>query len=188
MALTLVKETGAGLSTANSYATVAEATSYHEGHLYGTVWTAATAGQQASALVMATRLIDSLFRFSGYRANEAQALQWPRAWVPDPDAVPFAPGPNPLASNPFYGFLDWTSMPADLVNATCELARVLLTSDRTALTGTEGISSMSIAGAVSFDFTPADRPEIIPDLVKQMLSRWGVVESSHSWCVKLVRV
>ena len=34
MALTLVKETGAGLSNANSYANAADGDAYHDGHLY----------------------------------------------------------------------------------------------------------------------------------------------------------
>ena len=85
MALTLVKEDGTGLATANSYASVADGDAYFEGHLYASAWTAATSGTKAAALVMATRLVDTQFQFNGYRANEDQALQWPRERCPDPD-------------------------------------------------------------------------------------------------------
>jgi len=78
MALTLIKEDGTGRTDANSYATVAEADSYFEAHLYAAAWTAATAATKASALVMATRLVDSQYQFNGYRAHDTQALQWPR--------------------------------------------------------------------------------------------------------------
>ena len=42
MALTLIKETGAGLVDANSYADVADGNAYHDGHLYATAWTGAS--------------------------------------------------------------------------------------------------------------------------------------------------
>ena len=55
MALTLIKETGAGLANANSYAEVADGNAYHDGHLYATAWTAATDAQKAAALVMSSQ-------------------------------------------------------------------------------------------------------------------------------------
>ena len=54
--LTLVKEDGTGKSDANSYASVADADAYHEGHLYASAWTGATTADKEKALVMATRL------------------------------------------------------------------------------------------------------------------------------------
>lgn len=69
MALTLNKEDGTGKPTANTYALVADADSYHEGHLYAAGWTAATVEQKTAALVMATRVIDSEYQFNGYRAG-----------------------------------------------------------------------------------------------------------------------
>ena len=59
MALTLIKEDGTGLATANAYADVSDSDSYHEGHLYATAWTAATADNKAKALVMASRVLDA---------------------------------------------------------------------------------------------------------------------------------
>ena len=85
MALVVVKEDGSGRADANSYAAVAEADAFFEGHLYASAWTGATAGNKSAALVMATRLIDSQFQFNGSRTNEGQALQWPRAGCLDPD-------------------------------------------------------------------------------------------------------
>jgi hypothetical protein len=97
MALTLVKEDGTGLANANSYASVADGDSYFEAHLYASVWTAATSGTKAAALVMATRLVDSQFQFHGFRANETQALQWPRERCPDRNRV--GGGISPPASH-----------------------------------------------------------------------------------------
>jgi hypothetical protein len=69
MALTLVKEDGTGKPDANSYADVADGDSYHDGHLYASAWTGATADKKAAGLVMATRLIDSQFQFNGSRTS-----------------------------------------------------------------------------------------------------------------------
>ena len=47
MALTLIKEDGTGKSDANAYADAADGDAYHEGHLYASAWTGASAGDQA---------------------------------------------------------------------------------------------------------------------------------------------
>src|SRR4051812_4817181 len=94
MALALIKEDGTGKVDANSYASAADGDGYHDGHLYATDWTGATLQKKEAALVMATRVIDSMYSFHGYRAQEGQALQWPRVWARDPDrfAAPIPAG------------------------------------------------------------------------------------------------
>ena len=109
MPLTLIKETGAGLSDANSYATAADGDTYHDGHLYATSWTAATTGSKEKALVMATRLIDGLFQFSGFKRMSTQALQWPRRECRDPDIENGVVPGLLLVRGPF---LDETKVPA----------------------------------------------------------------------------
>src|SRR5512137_1468455 len=116
MALTLIKEEGAGMDDANAYADVTDADKYHEGHLYATAWTSATAEKKAAALVMATRLIDALFQFNGVRTKATQALQWPREDCPDPDANPDVVGQRLVLSD---------VLPKAVVDATCETARAL---------------------------------------------------------------
>src|SRR5580765_2114378 len=85
MALTLVKEDGTGKTNSNSYAAAADGDAYFDAHLYAQAWTNADTGAKETALVMATRLIDSMCQFSGRRAHTTQALQWPREECPDPD-------------------------------------------------------------------------------------------------------
>ena len=46
MALTLIKEDGTGKADANAYADVADGDAYHDGHLYATAWTGATADKR----------------------------------------------------------------------------------------------------------------------------------------------
>jgi hypothetical protein len=183
--LTLVKEDGTGLATANSYADVADGSAYHDGHLYATAWTGATAGNQAAALVMATRIIDAMFRFKGFKTVATQALQWPRRTCPDIDSdsivtlgVAFTRG----------CFLPENAVPAAVVSATCELARELLVSDLTAAPPGDGLKAIRLEGAMKLDFDPKGKRAVVPRLVQQMLGKLGEYSGAASGPVRLVRV
>ncbi|MEI7733501.1 MAG: DnaT-like ssDNA-binding protein [Verrucomicrobiota bacterium] len=128
MALTLTKEDGTGKADANAYADVADGDAYFEGHLYATLWTAATADQKAAALVMATRLIDAEMQFYGLKAVSGQALQWPRLNCPDPDGDAES-----------LGVVKNSVVPPPVICATCEMAQELMLVDRTAAPPGEGI-------------------------------------------------
>ncbi len=172
MPLTLIKETGAGLVDANSYADVADGNAYHAGHLYASAWTAASADQKAVALVMASRLIDAEYQFGGTRAVATQSLQWPRRQcriLDDEDA------------------LAEIMVPKAVVQATCELARELLLVDRTASPAGEGLKYYNIAG-VQTGYDKADTRPVIPGVVQALLAKYGVLISAKSGAVKLTRV
>jgi hypothetical protein len=192
MALILSKEDGSGMSTANSYADVADGDKYYEGHLYASAWTAATAANKAAALVMATRLIDSLFQFRGFRAHGEQALQWPRTECPDPDRGSVVWGvKSPECVDPDV-------VPAAVLGATCEMARELLIVDRTGApagegiaatqsstathTGTSGSSSMS-----STTYDKSDRRPVISRVAQAMLGKYGPLIGSKSGAAVLMR-
>jgi hypothetical protein len=184
MPLTLIKETGDGLVDANSYAAVADGGAYHDGHLYAAAWTAADAATQAAALVMATRLIDTLFQFKGFRRLSTQALQWPRRWVRDPDndsgSVFFG-----LPGGPYF---DETKVPKLVVDATCELARELIEQDRTDDPEDEGLKSIAVEGAVNLEFNAATRRPVATAVVQAMLSKVGDYIGGRSGMARLVRV
>jgi hypothetical protein len=183
MPLTLIKETGDGLADANSYAAVADGSAYHDGHLYPIPWTAADAATQAAALVMATRLIDTLFRFQGFKRLSTQALQWPRRWVRDPDnnsgAVFFG-----LPGGPYF---DETKIPKLVVDATCELARELIEQDRTDDPEDEGLKSIAVEGAVNIEFNASTRRPVAPAVVQAMLSKVGDYIGGRSGMARLER-
>jgi hypothetical protein len=177
MALTLIKETGTGRSDANSYASVADADTYHEGHLYATAWTAATTANKEKALVMATRLIDGQFQFSGVRAVGGQALQWPRVSCLDPDAD------SCLLSERY--------VPSDVVpkavsEATCEMARELLVADRTAAPPGEGLKYQNV-GTTQTGYDKSDTRPVISHVAQALLAKYGSLIKSKSGAVKLVR-
>ncbi len=168
----LVKEAGAGLTNANSYASVADGDDYHDGHLYATAWTGATLEKKTAALVMASRLIDAEYQFGGVRAVASQALQWPREDCPDPDAG------DVVAK---------TMVPKAVVEAACELARELIITDRTAAPPGEGLSYQNV-GSNQTGYNKSDTRPIIPAVVQALLGKFGSLIKSKSGSVKLVRV
>jgi len=195
MALTLVKEDGTGLASANSYASVADGDAYFEGHLYATAWTAATSGTKAAALVMATRLVDTQFQFNGYRVSEDQALQWPRERCPDPDRNAVT---SSLQSPVLSSFVPSDEVPKGVMEAVCEMARELLIVDRTAAPPGEGISSTQTSTAShdsaggsssqsSTTYSKEDTRPIMSRVAQAMLAKYGALVSAKSGAVALVR-
>jgi hypothetical protein len=176
MALTLIKEDGTGRADANSYADAADGDAYHDGHLYATAWTAAAADRKAAALVMATRLIDSQYQFNGTRANDAQALQWPREDCRDPDADGWACGTVPD-----------DVVPKAVADATCEMARELLIVDRTAAPAGEGLKYQN-TGTTQVGYDKSDTRPIISQVAQAMLAKFGSLLKAKSGAVRLVRV
>jgi hypothetical protein len=184
MALVLVKEDGSGLANANAYANAADGDAYHEGHLYASAWTAATNATKEIALVMATRLIDGLFQFNGFKRLSTQALQWPRRECRDPDVSNgIVPGLL-LVRGPF---LDETKVPALVVNATCELARELIKQDRTDDPDGEGLRSLDLVGSLTLEFETPDRQPVVPSIVQTWLGKLGEYIAGTKGMARLVR-
>jgi hypothetical protein len=184
MALTLIKEDGSGMANANSYANAADGDTYHEGHLYATAWTGATSASKEAALVMATRVIDALFRFNGFKRMATQGLQWPRRECRDPDAQNgIVPGLL-LIRGPF---LDETKVPAVVVQATCEMARELLAGDRTGDPDGAGMLQINLTGSLTAIFDTAHPRPVVPRLVRAMLAPLGSVLEGGGGEVRLVR-
>ncbi len=194
MALVLVKEDGTGLASANSYASAADGDAYHDGHLYATVWTGATTANKEKALVFATRVIDSQYRFHGLRTVAGQALQWPRSDCPDPDATPDSSGIAVFASD---------QISVALINATCEMARALLATDRTGAPLGEGIdttqtsassasndgtTSSSVSNSSMTRYSKVDTRPMISQAAQAFLSKLGDLPGRASGAVQLVRV
>ena len=184
MPLVLVKETGSALSNSNSYADASDGDSYHDGHLYATAWSAATTGNKEKALVMATRLIDSLCHFHGFRVTTTQSLQWPRQQCPDPDkpAVPYTP-----LSVVLNNYVDPTVVPKAIVDATCEQARELLIADRTTAPPGEGLFA-TWTGTDGTKYSKLDTRPILSHVTQAFLSKFGSLVTERSGSVRLVRV
>ena len=184
MSLVLVKETGAGLANANSYASASDGDGYHDGHLYASTWTAASTGNRGKALVMATRLIDGSYQFNGVKSSGAQSLQWPRFGAIDPDRKEIQFSTLDSRLGPYF---ESDRVPAALVSATCEMARELLLLDRTAAPDGEGIKQLTVVGALSVTYDRRDRLPVISHLTQTLLEKLGTLLVPGSGTARLVR-
>lgn len=110
--MALVVETGTGSATAESYISVADATTYHAARGNAAWATLASDMVREQLLRKATAYMLQAYRFrwAGTRHHDTQALDWPRLYVPKKD----------------YGYTvnyyDPNSVPADVANACAELA------------------------------------------------------------------
>jgi hypothetical protein len=161
MALVLVVETGAGIEGANSYASRADGDTYHEGRLHSSAWTGATNETKEQALVMATRFLDSNVEWKGIRNALSQALGWPRRgalW--DGHEVPRDMVPRPV------------------INATCELARLLIGADLQAEQDSDNVKAINLGqSALVIDFKDDSKTRRIPLAIGELLQGLGATTS-----------
>lgn len=159
-----------GSPTANSYQTLAEATSYFDSRLpLPTAWGSLGSTASNRALIMATRVLDSLLQprsvirdgyyvtqrqWTGTPATATQKLAWPRIGMYDANG-------NAIAS---------TDIPSALKEAQAELAGQLLMSDTTLdnAVSVAGITSLS-AGSVSLSFKDMIEQHVLPDAVWMLM-------------------
>lgn len=181
--MAFVVEDGTGLAGANSFASVAEGDEYNAGHLYASDWTGATNDKKEAALRMATRLLDAAVVWNGIKKTSEQALGWPRSYAPE--AAQSVGGA--LTNWMPYRYYDSDSVPKGIKDATCELARLLLKSDRTADPQSKGISSVAV-GPIDIAFDSADRPEMLPESLLLMLRPFGNLLTSSTRFVNITRV
>lgn len=161
-----------GGASANTYADSATADSYHEAHVSGATWSAATATQKCQALQTATRLLDANIDWLGSVASSTQRLLWPRSGVLGANGLSIAE----------------TALPRELVDATCEFARVLLAGDRAAdlAVDVQGVESMQV-GSIGFTFRAGAKSKPIPDAVFYMVAHLGRVKTRGAGSVPLLR-
>jgi len=202
MALVLVKEDGTGKVDANSYATVAECDAYCESNLW-TTWAMHTVEQREKALVLATRVVDAMYQFNGRKVKGEQALQWPRTRCPDPDAAGWS---STLTWSGGDRYVREDAVPVGVVQATCEMAKELLVTNRLADPVGEGLDTVYSASSTSemienstgttdnttsqansTKYSKSDVRPIITRFAQAMLSKYGTMLGSKSGEVRLLR-
>ena len=161
----------AGSKDANSFVTLAEANTYHEGHSQGSIWADATEDKRNRALVTATRQINVWFDWDGEVTYAEQALLWPRTG---------AVGLNGYA-------LDSKTIPFAIKNATSELARFRL-ADAGPTDDADDISRLK-AGPVDITFRDGKETFVIPESVLILIDHLGTarVVRSKFTTARLVR-
>lgn len=112
--MALIVEDGTGMSDSESYQSVAGADAYHT-KFGNTSWGGLSTSVKELALRKATQYLDNKYggRWLGSRSYRDQALDFPRYGIIDRDGY----------------VTDFDAMPADLLNATSELALISVTED-----------------------------------------------------------
>jgi hypothetical protein len=167
MALFIIVEDGSIVPGANTYVDPAGevASNYFDAHLFPAAWTSATLDNRTKACIMATRYIDDLVAWKGYKVEDTQPREWPRkdvrlgTYVLPNDAVPL-----------------------HIQHAVCETALSFLGGDRISDTGkAAGVSSINLGNsALELQFNQPDPTRnlpIIPRQVADILEKYGVVEN-----------
>ena len=161
MPLTLTPEDGTGLASANSFASVAEADTYHEGVVtaHRSTWDGASNETKEESLVMASRLLDRKTSWPGSRLTGTQALSWPRDGAEcDGHDVP---------SN---------LVPVPVKDATSELARLLIANDLTVDQDQNQLEGIGLGkGALEIKFNGKVKARI-PSIVDDLLGCYGDLE------------
>ncbi len=171
-----VLDSTVGGEAANSNASLEQAQAYMDTLVplsLADAWNDAGEEEQNAALISATRQLDTWFEWYGFVASSSQMLLWPRSGV--------------VGLN---GYLVSTSViPQGIIDATAELARQMLTSDRVSDSDIEssGLKSL-VAGPVELVFSENVVAKPIPDSVMVMASRYGTLRGrSGSGTVHLFR-
>lgn len=140
-------------ASANSFATVAEADLYHLTRGNNAEWSGADSVKE-TALIQATKMLNRQ-TWTGQKQTSTQALKFPRFSLYDDD-----------------GYLIASSViPNFLIEATAELAWLLLISDPTRESGTKGFKSIGV-GPISLSVEKSDRTNPIPSAVYAMIKPW----------------
>jgi len=169
MALTFTPEDGTALAAANSYASVAQATAYFEGHLYPGGWTASSSKEEA--LVMATRLLDARTIWIGDKKTKAQGLQWPRESV-EHDGFE-------VATN---------EIPQEIINTVSELAMLLIANDLTEEVEQNSLAGIGLGkGALEIEFKDNRDKKQIPIIVDDLLRGLGRVNTGGGFNIVQAR-
>lgn len=148
--MTVTIDTTVGGASTNSYVDVTTATTYLGARLNASAWTTASTDDQAAALVEAFRSLNQLL-YSGNRAADIQAAQWPRWYATNPDATAFS-----------WQYYDSTIIPQRMKDAQCELALEFLragTTDIASQDSTVGIIEKTVDVLTTRYADPYQRPQ-----------------------------
>lgn len=131
--MSLIVETGAGITGANAYVSIVNCTAYHA-ERGNTAWTdVGDDDLYSAAIIRATMALDANHgdRWPGKRILAAQTLDWPRWGAWDRDGLPL------------------TLVPLGVYNATCEAALVeLVTPGALSKSFEQGLKTLGI-GSIS---------------------------------------
>ncbi|QJA42946.1 hypothetical protein [Phaeobacter phage MD18] len=170
MAFAFIVEDGSGLSNATSYASVEEADDIITMNIHASAdWSALVVEDKERLLAWASRYLDERTRWHGRKAVETSALRWPRTGVTDRDGLT-------LASN---------MIPRQLKIATAEMARYLISEDRSVERGQDALTRLR-ADVIELEFSEGYRLPQVPSHMQYLLKGLGAISSGNG--IKFKRI
>lgn len=149
--MTITVEDGTGLTTADSFISVADADAYHTAR-GNTAWTG-TDTVKGQALVRATSYLEIKYglRWAGYRKTSTQALSWPRQFVPIPNLL-------------IPEYLTDTTIPVEVKNA-CAILALKGLSEELITDEERAVISEAVSGATSTTYSEfASQQKVYPEI------------------------
>lgn len=157
MAFTFTVETGEIVPGANSYVSLDAADDYLSQNIHvAEQWAALNQDTREKLLAWATRYIDQRARWNGRPVASDQPLRWPRTGVKNADRIEIPP----------------STIPPQLIAATCEMARYLIDDDRSAERPQDGLSSLKV-DVISLVFKDGYTLPEVPSEINNILSGLG---------------
>lgn len=175
-----------GGSSANSYCTVAEADAYFGTSFNRTVWAATSTPNKEIALIEASRLLDNLVTWNGYLVTNTQNMRWPRAYVYNPDSYPAHR--SSMDSGLGGPYLSSDVIPRPIKEIAYELAYDILA--KVGFQSDESPVKRVKVGPIAVDFSEKVKSQGFPQIVRDMIVRWGeysIRSSNDIHQVKMVR-
>lgn len=172
MAFTFTVEDGTGLAAATSYVSVADADDILivNIHAYSS-WNALTTTQKEYLLAWASRYLDAHADWYGTKTVETSGLRWPRTGVTDRDGIA----------------LSSTAIPKQLKVATAEMARYLISEDRSTERSQDAIKMLK-ADVVEIEFIEGYRLPQIPSHLTYLIDGLGILRGGKPNFAKITRV
>lgn len=156
MAITVIVETGAGISEANSYRSTADIDAWVLTNPHDTTWAGLAQVAKDGYAVMSCRVMEEQTDWDGWQTSSTQARDLPRSGMIDKNG----------------NSIDNDEIPTEIQNAQSELARLLAISDRTADNVMKGFKQIEV-GPINLVADKADRPVVMADAVWNMISAFG---------------
>jgi len=171
MAYTFIVETGEIVPGANSYVSVEEADDYLSQNIHvSEAWETLDDDVRQKLLSWATRYLDQRARWNGRPITGDQSLRWPRAGARDRDGIGIPPD----------------MIPVQLKQATVEMARYLVDSDRSNERAQDGLKSIKV-DVIQLVFKDDYQLPEVPNEINQILQGLGTITSGSSSAAKIRR-
>lgn len=171
--MALILEDGTGLVNSNSYVSLAEAEVYFTSDLLTiAAWEALP--DQENQLIWATRVLDQKVRWRGTTANNSttiiQALRWPRQGMYDRD----------------HNAVSATIVPIQVKQATCEMAKWMMTNDVTAGQNVDYLKMLKV-DVIELMWQDRVGQPVLPALINEILAGLGSIASGGARFVPIAK-